>query len=250
MKNLEKVNVSDLFDLLPDSKIDEIADRYQVDKYVSKLKGKLMLKLMLYSQLSLNDISLRSIQEQYSSIFFQILVDEKGGNVSHGAIRDRLIKIPCAFFKDIYHHFYEQVAELYDDKTLEKYHLKRYDSTLVSTSAKLLGEDGLIAYGNTRAKNTLPKQVKYTTEMLGDILLNINIYTAQKYASEDHALGDTILSAVHKSEQVVIFDRGLKDRKAFVSLDNSEDKSKTLFVTRIKKTPKPLSLSLSLRHSN
>ena len=116
----------------------------------------------------------------------------------------------------------------YAEKALKKYHIKRYDSTMISTFAHLFEgmRVGDIRYGK--------RQVKLTTEMCDDLLLQMHFHTEQVYLGEEIALKEAILAAEHGPEDIVVFDRGIKSRETFAAFDEA----KIDFVSRLSKKPR------------
>lgn len=231
MKSDKKLKVQQLFDLIPEELLEKLAESFETDKYVSKLKSGLFFKLLLYCQFEHNQMSLRLVEESYRSLFFRILYPQYSDKITHGAVQARLKRIPCSFFESVYNYFFERVSQLYTKQTLAKYHLKRYDSTMIAVSSHLLAGTG-IRVGTKSLKSK--KQIKLTTEFQDDFLIRMRIFSCQKYASEDNALGEAVVQSIHQKDEVVVFDRGLKKRQAYKDLHtDNPDNPHAKFVTRI-----------------
>ena len=166
VKTTPKVHVSDLLGLIPDVYIDELAASLQVDKWTKKLKGSAIFKLVLFSILQSDRLSLRIMEDNTHHPLLQALVPAFAADeASWNGIRDRLIHIKSAFFKGLYEKVYELAADKYGSKGLESHHIKRFDSTMVATVSHLL--EGM-KVGNTAKGKT---QVKFTTELKDDFLI-------------------------------------------------------------------------------
>ena len=221
----QTVSVSSLLSLLGESVLHDLCRRFNADKWVIKLEAVTVFKLILYSILDSERLSLRTMAEQYSSVPFQLLEESiVGKKTAHSSIRDRLVNIEVGFFKGIYEHTRGMLCAQYGQKELfGQYNLKRYDSTMVSVFSHML--EGM-KVGNTSKKKN---QVKLTTELLGDFEVRMRFFKDQDHLGEEVALKEMIQSQAHDSSSLIVFDRGLKSRKTFCELNSF----KTLFVTRL-----------------
>lgn len=208
------VHVSKLLELLPRSLFEELAEEFAADKWVKKLKAEAIFKLVLFTLLDSERMSLRILESNTRDPYFRSLHPVLSEHVRWTGIRDRLIHLPVAYCERLYETVYTQVEALYNEKTLEKYHLRRYDSTMIATFSHLL--EGMHV-GNTKHGKT---QVKLTTEMSDDLLLRMRIYTGQ--VGEETALKAAILDADHGPEDIVVFDRGIQSRDTFRALDEAQ----------------------------
>lgn len=220
------VTVQDLLSLVPSELYDQLASEFNADKWVHKLRAEVMFKLILYSILYSERLSLRVMEWCYASPNFQVLADAVG-KTAHNSIRDRLRTISVDYFAGIYDHFYQQVEVLYGAQMAEgKYHLRRFDSTVVSSFAHLL--DGM-RVGNT-SRNKV--QGKFTVEYKDDLLLRAHFHHTQAYLSEETALGNAVKAAGVESDEIFVFDRGLQSRATFVKLHQQGKR----FITRLNPT--------------
>jgi len=223
------VSVKEILELIPDTLIDELAESLAVDKWVKKLKGGHIFKLILFSLLSSERISLRIMEDNFEDPLFRILapalsVDE----VRWTGIRDRLINVKSSFFQKLYESVYTRAKELYGGEKLAGYHIKKYDSTMIATFSHLL--EGM-KVGNTKKGKT---QTKITTEFSDDFLIQMEFFKDQEHLSEETALKEVIDAATSDETDIHVFDKGLKSRETFKSFD--DDKIK--FVTRIHENPR------------
>ena len=224
----EKVTVSELIALIPDNYIDELAASLEVDKWVKKLKGKPLFKLLMFSILSSERLSLRIMEENFQDPLFRVLaptlnVDTLGWT----GIRDRLMPVKSEFFAKLYSRVYEQVFEQYSQKALLGYPIKRYDSTMIATFSHLL--EGM-RVGNTSKNKT---QIKLTTEFTNNFLIKMTFFKEQAHLSEERALksviNDSKTRSKDKQEELHVFDNGLKSRKTFEQFDEDN----IMFITRL-----------------
>lgn len=227
--NLQKVSVEELLDLLPEGYIEQLATEFEVDKWVRKLPASAVFKLVLFSLLNDERLSLRVMQDNYQTPIFQAMASVLAADkVTWTGIRERLMKLNVAFCRKLYERVYEQAQQLYGSNTLEGYHIKRYDSTMIATFCHLL--QGM-KVGNTARGKT---QVKLTTELTDDFFIRMHFHCNQEYLSEETALREAILQAPHSSKDISVFDKGLKSRKTFGQLHRQG----ILFVGRLNGEPR------------
>ena len=101
--NPEQVSVDSLLSILDDSMLRGISKELNSDKWVIKLDTVTVFKLVLYSILDSDRLSLRVMSENYTSVPFQILEESVvGDRTAHSSLRDRLVKIDVRFFEKIY----------------------------------------------------------------------------------------------------------------------------------------------------
>lgn len=218
----ESVSAGELLSLIPDEFYQAITDELAVDKWVPKLKATFLFKLLVFSLLQSKELSLRVIEENSNDPFFQHLGTDLFEPVSYGAIRARLIEVKVEYFQKLYEFVYKELAAKYSTKQLKKYHLKRYDSTMVAVFAHLL--DGMKVGNSTKNK----RQVKFTTELTDSFLVKVRFFKDQKHLSEHNALKEVIESSAHRKSEVVTFDSGLHCRKTLKGFSEKRIK----FVTR------------------
>jgi hypothetical protein len=221
----KKVSVTDLLEIIGDSVIKDIVRRFDADKWVIKLDTQTVFKLILYSLLDSERISLRTMAENYNSVPFTILEQSVlGKKTAHSSIRDRLVTINVSFFKHLYEHSQTKLLEQYSGKQLIRgYNIKRYDSTMIAVFSHLL--EGM-KVGNTSKKKN---QVKMTTELVNDFEIRMRFFKDQDHLGEEVALKEMILSQTHDPSSLIVFDRGLKSRETFCEFNDL----KTQFLTRL-----------------
>jgi len=172
----KQVSVNDLLELIGISTIETLAKTLGSDKWVPKLKTTTVFKLILYSILETNQLSLRTMEENYCSPIFkpieESLVDER---TAHSSICDRLINIDVRCFTQLYDKVYGLLSEQYAEKQLRDYNIKRYDSTMVAVFSHLLTG---MKVGNS-SKNK--RQVKFSTTLENDIQIQMSFFKDQAY---------------------------------------------------------------------
>ena len=221
----QSVMAEDLLSLLGESLLKDLVKALNADKWVIKLETVTVFKLILYSLLDSERISLRMMSDQYASVPFQLLEESVvGQSTAHSSIRDRLITIDVRFFERLYEKARGLLSIHYGNKELSGgYNIKRYDSTMISVFSHML--EGM-KVGNTSKKKN---QVKLTTELAGDFEVRMRFFKDQDHLGEEIALKEVIQSQTHDSGSLIVFDRGLKSRQTFCELKSL----KTQFVTRL-----------------
>lgn len=216
------VNVNDLLELIGMSLIDDIVNELQSDKWVPKLKTGSMFKLIMYSILDSERLSLRVMETNYNSPMFKALESTALGETSHSSIRDRLVKIDVRFFERMYDQTLNVLNQHYDAPQLNHYNIKRYDSTMIAVFSHLLKG---MEVGNTSKKKN---QVKLTTELQNGYQIKMRFSKEQSDLAEETALKTLIEASTHSKNDLIVFDRGLKSRETFVSFNEQ-----LRFVTRL-----------------
>jgi hypothetical protein len=212
------MTVEELLKLIPQKTFDELALETKVDFQVKKLTGETIFKLILFSMLNSDKLSLRTMETFLSSAKFKNF-SEQNVDSKFNSIRDRICTINADYFENIFN----VIFTTYNKVLKEEEALSKADSTYVSIAASLFSIgmlNGTQSYGR--------KHVKYSVNLKGSLPCNVKVYTQQSYVSEDLALADLIDTTNASEGSVVVFDRGLQSRKA---LDNFSNNNK-LFVGR------------------
>lgn len=177
---LEAVMAGDLLSLLGESLLKDLVKELNADKWVIKLETVTVFKLVLYSLLDSERISLRTMADQYSSVPFELLEQSVvGKTTAHSSIRDRLIAIDVRFFEHLYEKTLGLLSTHYGHNELSGgYNIKRYDSTMIAVFSHML--EGM-KVGNTSKKKN---QVKLTTELAGDFEVRMRFFKDQDHLGE------------------------------------------------------------------
>lgn len=149
--------------------------------------------------------------------------------VRRSSISERLSKIDSNYFKEIYQQMYGKFSELYSRAEIEKYNLIRVDSTIVADTCNKLKE-GI-------DQKSGKKLVKFSFSFDGVLPSAVEIFTGQKYSTEDNALAEAILKQVKKEEyhdNLYIIDRGLQSTRTIKEFEEKDLK----FIVRSKENRK------------
>jgi hypothetical protein len=230
MKRIEKilkaksVTVEDLLDIIGDDLLSSLSRDLHADKGVIKLTTKSVFKLIIYSLVDSERISLRIMEENYVEPAYKAFCPETlDKSTAHSSLRDRLIHINAEYFEKIHIEVGRELQKYYTGTQLARYNIKRYDSTMISVFSHLL--EGM-KVGNTSKKKN---QVKMTTELVNDFEVRMRFFKDQDHLGEEVALKELIKSVSHQNNDLIVFDRGLKSRETFCELKGL----KTQFVTRL-----------------
>ena len=227
----QKIGVEELLGLIPESKLNELAVSTKVDYSVKKLKGQVLFKLLLYSVIKSERVSSRAIETFFNSRSFQFLANlPLQSKTRHSSISERLAHVEVSFFEKIYEYVVSALGSKYVAESTQGQKIKRFDSTIVSLSSRLLhvgmSNDSKSSPG--KRDNGL-RQVKFTVGFDGLLPQQVDCYLEQNYLNENLALSETILNQKAPHEGITVFDRGLRGRKTFVLLCEENVK----FVTRL-----------------
>lgn len=205
------MSVEQLLGLIPEKHLEFLSTETKVDHQVKKLTGVVIFKLVLFSMLSSQKVSLRVMESILQSARFKQFAGIDEVNAKYNSIRDRICTINADFFKQLF----ETVFELYNKELKEAKAISKADSTYVSIAASLV--DWNMRNGHITSR----RHVKYSVTMKGSLPCNVKVYTEKKFISESIALGDLLNDSTYLKESVVVFDRGLTARKSFENLTNN-----------------------------
>ena len=212
-----------LIELIPQQLFDEISIETNVNNQVKKLNGDIIFKLILFSMLDTDKLSLRVMETYLSSSKFksQLKVADSVTDCKYNSIRDRICNIEATYFERLF----GEVFTLYNKQLDEENSLSKVDSTCVSLAAKLL------VNGMRNSKIDTDKRfLKYTIGLTGSLPSMLKVFTEQSYLSEDKAMAELINDAAILKGKTVVFDRGIQSRKTFEKF-TSDGKD---FITRSK----------------
>jgi hypothetical protein len=208
------VKVKQIMDLVPRAELARLAAHLGVDYQVKKLDGATVFQLILFSLLNSNRVSLRVMEAFYTDTSFQLMAEvDSGENTRFNSIRDRICRIPSAYFEKLFYRVYERFEGYLADG--KHFNLLRVDSTMVAVSAKLLD------WGMQVGPNKEIKHIKFTIGLKGFLPESVQVFSSQEALSEDITLRQAIVNSLHSKESIVVFDRGLQSRSTFCELDDS-----------------------------
>jgi hypothetical protein len=213
------MKVNDLLKLIPAQTFRDLAVETKVDAQVKKLSGEVMFKLILFSMLNSDKLSLRVMETFLQSAKFKSFSQFDILDSRYNSIRDRICTIKPEYFEQAFN----TIFSIYNKELKEEHALSKTDSTYVGLAAKLFS-DGMINsnYDCTR------RFVKYSVNIKGSLPSSVKVFTQQSYISEELALAELINDADCMEGNIVVFDRGLQSRNSFDKFTESNK----LFVTR------------------
>ena len=236
-----KISLKQVLNFIPESLLSHLSSTTKVDYYSKVLHGKKMFYLLLFCIFDNEKLSQRTLEDTFNSSGFKALFglgeDEK---VRRSSISERLSKIDPNYFKEIYEQKYGKFSELYDKAEIEKYNLIRVDSTIVADTCSKLKE-GI-------DQKSGKKLVKFSFSFDGVLPSGVEVFTAQKYSSEESALPEAIFSHVKKEEHhqnIYIIDRGLQSARAMKEFEEKSVK----FIIRSKENRKFEEIESFLKNS-
>ena len=213
------MKVSSLLNLIPKKDLEFLAAETKVDYQVSKLTGISIFRLILFSMICSDRNSLRVMENFYNSIVFKSFAQIGNKTTRFTSIRDRIVNINAEFFERIFLLLFEKFSNLLN----EKKSITRFDSTMVAVSAVFFN------WGMKVGTKTNKGQMKFTIGMKGSLPCHVSIFKTQESFSEEKTIPKAIFQHKPKSEDIVVFDRGVQKRGTFVEFTNENIQ----FVTRL-----------------
>ena len=220
-----KISCNELLSYIPNDLLKELEEETNVNIQTKKLTGTIMFKLLLFSILNTDRLSLRVMEEFFNSKQFNSFTDKGKTKIKHSGIGDRLSKINFKFFQKIFEHLSQKFKTIFNRREVRKqYEIIKFDSTLLSCSANLLkvGMEGLASNKSNK------KYIKHTVGFNHVLPETVETFSEQSGLSEEIALKEVILNSEYDKKSIIVFDRGLQRRKTFCKF-NQENLS---FITR------------------
>lgn len=225
-----KISLNQVLSFIPEALLNHLSTTTKVDHYSKVLHGKKMFYLLLFCIFDNEKLSQRTLEDTFNSSGFKALFglgeDEK---VRRSSISERLSKIDSSYFKEIYEQMYGRFSGLYNTAEIEKYNLIRVDSTIVADACSKLKE-GI-------DQKSGKKLVKFSFSFDGILPCAVEVFTGQKYSSEESALPEAILRHVKKEDHhgnIYVIDRGLQSTRTMVEFEGKSIK----FIIRSKENRK------------
>ena len=128
------MTVNELLKLIPDKTFQHLAAETKVDAQVKKLSGELIFKLILFSMVNTEKLSLRVMETFLQSAQFRSFTGFDIVDGRYNSIRDRICTMEVEYFEKLF----SQVFTIYNKILGEENSLSRADSTMVSLPARLL----------------------------------------------------------------------------------------------------------------
>jgi DDE family transposase len=214
------MTAGELIRLIPEKTFQKLAIETKVDTQVKHLSGEIIFKLILFSMLNSEKLSLRVMETFLESAQFKSFTGYDILLGKYNSIRDRICCINAEYFEKLF----ATIFAIYNKELKEEKALSKTDSTYVSLAAKLFKE------GMKNGRDTTKRFVKYSVNLKGSIPSSVKVFTDQKHVSEDVALSELINNSESIEGNIVVFDRGIQSRSSFESFTNSGK----WFITRSK----------------
>lgn len=215
-----KISLSQVLAFIPEALLSHLSATTKVDYYSKVLHGKKMFYLILFCIFDNERLSQRTLEDTFNSSGFKALFGlGEEERVRRSSISDRLSKIDPSYFKEIYEQMYQRFSGVYSKTEIEKYNLIRVDSTIVADACTKLKE-GI-------DQKSGKKLVKFSFSFDGILPSGVEVFTAQKYSSEESALPEAILKQVKKEEyhdNIYVIDRGLQSTRSMKEFDGQSVK--------------------------
>lgn len=215
-----KISLSQVLAFIPEALLSHLSATTKVDYYSKVLHGKKMFYLLLFCIFDNERLSQRTLEDTFNSSGLKALFGlGEEERVRRSSISDRLSKIDPSYFKEIYEQMYQRFSGVYSKTEIEKYNLIRVDSTIVADACTKLKE-GI-------DQKSGKKLVKFSFSFDGILPSGVEVFTAQKYSSEESALPEAILKQVKKEEyhdNIYVIDRGLQSTRSMKEFDGQSVK--------------------------
>ena len=225
-----KISLKHVLEFLPKALMSHLSATTKVDYYSKVLHGEKLFYLLLFCIFDNEKMSQRTLEDTFNSSGFKAVFGlGEVQKIRRSSISERLSKIDPNYFKEIYEHMYEQFSGLYSQSEIEKYNLIRVDSTIVADTCVKLKE-GI-------DQKSGKKLVKFSFSFDGVLPSGVEVFTGQKYSSEESALPEAILQQVKKEQHhgnIYVIDRGLQSTRAMKEFDKKSVK----FIIRSKENRK------------
>lgn len=220
------MNVKEILALIPEDKLQALTIKTKVNLHTKKLDGITVFKLLLFSMITEKHNSLRVMENIFNSYVFKNIINNNNHkSIKYNSISERLSVIKVDFFEQLYQDCLNRFPSY---KLENRDNVLRFDSTLLSVSAKLI-DFGFISGGGREHLKTLKFTVGYS-----DIPEFATFHHKSTFNNENVALKHAILNCKASKEKIVLFDRGLQARGTFDEFEDEE----ILFVSRINPNPK------------
>jgi len=214
-----QVLFSDLMAKVPKELFEEVSAEFKVDKHNHKLTGRSMFQILLHNLCEENQISLRVIEDSFNNHKFKVYHNGKEVKASKSGISDRLKTIDYRYYEKIFMTLQNIFANEIPNQGIQQ--IKRFDSTLVTLSSKLLKNGVKVPVGDKH-------QIKFSIGFDG-LPRSVRIGTTRSDMSEEVALKDAIKNASLSAKDIIVFDRGISARKTFKDFSQSGIQ----FITRL-----------------
>ena len=115
----KKASLKQLLEFIPESYFNEIASETKVDFQVKKLNGKTMFNLIMMGLLDSERLSLRVMEQIYSSKKFQIISGIASKEFTKlSSIRDRISNISSNYFEKLFNKSVDIFSSKFSNKEI------------------------------------------------------------------------------------------------------------------------------------
>lgn len=210
--------VSAIFSQLPEKLLIQLGEETGVDQGVSRLRGALIFKLLIFSMLRSNRLSNRVLEHFYNSELFSAFSGKGGHKTRHSSLASRLSHMKADYFAQLFDWSCKHFAKALSGKNNKLYkQVNRFDSTMCAISSALV--DWGMKVGCPPKEGPAKVQVKFTVGLRHLLPSSLDSFFHQNYLSEERALKEAIQKAGPQPEELVVFDLGLKSRKTLKLFD-------------------------------
>jgi len=204
---------------LPVNLFDFLAKNLESDYKVKKLTSKTIFMVILHSLFSEKNFSLRKLKQNFDNKIFQkkIIGNENLTSIDHSSFHYRLNNINYKFFECIYLYLLKKCISFLPSIKVSNYDILRFDSTMVEISSKLMKD--VIGF-NPSGAQVKSNKVKFTVGY-GEFPESIKVFETVEHKSENKALKEAIFSQTIPKNRIILFDRGISDRKTYDKLSKT-----------------------------
>lgn len=233
-----KVTANQLLGVIPESLLSHLSDNTKIDYCSKVLHGRKMFYLLMYGILENDRLSQRTLEDTFNNSVFKALFQlDENESVRRSSISERLSRIDCDYFRQIYECIYSQFSECYSGAQDQKHNLIRVDSSMVCEASGRL----LSGIDNKSGK----KAVKYSIAFDGLLPCDSILFNDSAYGSEDVALPEVVRSHIKQEsnhQNIYVIDRGLQSTRNMRDFDNEN----ICFIARAKENRKYIELESML----
>ncbi|MEM9832616.1 MAG: IS4 family transposase [Bacteroidota bacterium] len=213
---MRKKSVADILHLLTEDILTHLGQVTQIDRHVSRLRGELIVKLLIFSMLRGNQLSTRVLEHFYNSPLFSHFSGKGAHQTRHSSLADRLSSMKATYFEQLFRWTSQHFAHvLPNNKFIQQ--IKHADSTLCAISSALVAWG--MRVGPTPREGAAKVQVKFTVGLTNWLPTSLESFFDQDHLSEETALREAIQQANPQPDELVVFDAGLKGQKVLQVFD-------------------------------
>ncbi|MDE1190957.1 MAG: DUF4372 domain-containing protein [Arachidicoccus sp.] len=126
------MTAGELIRMIPAKNFQELSAETQVDKQVKKLSGEVIFKLILFSMLNSEKLSLRVMESYLQSASFKSFSKYNILDGKYNSIRDRICSINAEYFEKLF----KQIFSIYNKELSEQKALSKTVKSKISFSEK------------------------------------------------------------------------------------------------------------------